>query len=139
MHIVCTACGVVNDIKCNLIKEHLICEHCKVTLLDVQAVEVDQPLFEKVMEYSDLPVLVYFWGPRCAPCKMMSMWYAEAAKILQGEFVLLKVNTEVELLVSKYYRIRSTPMMMLFENGQEIARQAGAMQSAAIVNWVKEQ
>ncbi|MDE2309902.1 MAG: thiol reductase thioredoxin, partial [Betaproteobacteria bacterium] len=35
------------------------------------------------------------------------------------------------------YHIRSIPTLALFRNGREVARQAGAMDAASIVQWAK--
>ncbi|RLA19650.1 MAG: hypothetical protein DRQ62_11610 [Gammaproteobacteria bacterium] len=35
------------------------------------------------------------------------------------------------------YGIRSIPTLVLFRNGQELARQAGAMGAKDIVNWTQ--
>ena len=50
---------------------------------------------------------------------------------------LLKVDTESEQALGSRYGIRSIPTLALFRGGREVARQAGAMQSGAIVSWAK--
>ncbi|MET0055613.1 MAG: thioredoxin domain-containing protein, partial [Candidatus Thiodiazotropha sp. 6PLUC10] len=50
---------------------------------------------------------------------------------------LIKVNTEEAQQLGMQYGIRSIPTLMLIDRGQEIARQAGAMDQNGIVRWVK--
>jgi thioredoxin 2 len=50
---------------------------------------------------------------------------------------LAKVDTEAEPSLGARYDIRSIPTLALFRGGREVARQAGAMQSAGIVQWAR--
>jgi thioredoxin 2 len=58
---------------------------------------------------------------------------------LEPQFRLAKLNTEDHQMVGGQYNIRSIPTMVLFRNGQEAARQSGAMGAADIVRWVRSQ
>jgi thioredoxin 2 len=50
-----------------------------------------------------------------------------------------KVDTDAEQALGARYAIRSIPTLALFKGGREVARQAGAMQAAGIVQWVRTQ
>ena len=50
---------------------------------------------------------------------------------------LAKVDTEAAPALAAQYQIRSIPTLVLFKNGQEVARQAGAMGAADIARWVR--
>ncbi len=52
---------------------------------------------------------------------------------------MAKVNTEAAQGLAGRFGIRSIPTLALFRGGQEVARQAGAMDVAAIVSWVRRQ
>jgi thioredoxin 2 len=67
----------------------------------------------------------------------MAPAYERAAAELEPEYRLLKVNTEDEPSLAARYGIQSIPTMMLFAQGEPVARTAGAMNAAAIVNWVR--
>ncbi|NOR69720.1 MAG: hypothetical protein GQ532_08525 [Methylomarinum sp.] len=45
--------------------------------------------------------------------------------------------SETEQTIGAQYGIRSIPTLILFQNGREVARQAGAMGAADIVHWAK--
>jgi thioredoxin 2 len=49
------------------------------------------------------------------------------------------VNTEAEPHLAAQFGIRSIPTLALFQDGREIARQAGAMGSQDIVRWASAQ
>lgn len=69
----------------------------------------------------------------------MAPAFAAAAAQLEPVFRLAKVNTEEEQAIGAQYGIRSIPTMVLFKGGREIARQSGAMMTADIVRWARDQ
>ena len=75
-------------------------------------------------------VLVDFWATWCEPCKAM-------VPILQDihETILpvYKVDVDAEIELAKQMGIRSMPTLILFENGEEIARMIGARPKNEIV------
>jgi thioredoxin 2 len=68
---------------------------------------------------------------------MMAPHYAQAAAQLEPRVRVLKVDTEAEQALGARYGIRSIPTLALFRDGREIARQAGAMNAAGIVQWAR--
>jgi thioredoxin 2 len=69
----------------------------------------------------------------------MAPAFAQAAKQLEPEFRLAKVNTEEEQELATRFGIRSIPTLALFRHGREVARQAGAMDVASLMRWVRSQ
>jgi thioredoxin 2 len=55
-----------------------------------------------------------------------------------GQFVLAKVNTEEVPGLAARFRVNAIPTMMLFENGMEVARQAGAMPAPQIRKFIEQ-
>ena len=80
--------------------------------------------------------MVDFWAEWCGPCKMMAPAFAQAAAELEPTVRLAKVDTEAQQSVAARYAIRSIPTLILFRDGREVARQAGAMSRNDIVQWV---
>ena len=68
---------------------------------------------------------------------MMAPAFEEAAAQLSPDVRLAKLNTEVEQAIGANLGIRSIPTMIVFRNGQEVARQPGAMGTADIVRWIR--
>jgi len=68
---------------------------------------------------------------------MMAPAFQQAAAQLEPRVRLAKLNTENEQSPGAQYNIRSIPTLAIFKNGQEIARQSGAMGKDDIVRWVE--
>ena len=83
--------------------------------------------------------IIDLWAEWCGPCRTMAPAVAQAAQALEPEFRLAKVNTEAEQQLAARFAIRSIPTLALFRDGREVARQAGAMDAAGIVRWVRSQ
>ncbi len=92
-----------------------------------QAKDVSRDSFESEVLKSELPVLVDFWAPWCAPCRMMAPILDELSAELSSKLKIVKVNTEEhnnqDLAIK--YEIQSIPNMKLFKNGSVIGEFIG--------------
>jgi thioredoxin 2 len=137
-HIVCPSCGATNRIPANRLNDMPNCGKCKYPLFSGNPLELNTGNFAKHIQKNDIPVVVDFWAPWCGPCQMMAPAFAQAADMLEPDARFAKVNTEAEQMLGAQYGIRSIPTMAIFKNGQEIARQSGAMGANDIANWVRK-
>ena len=64
--------------------------------------------------------------------------FEAAAKTLEPEIRLVKVNTEEAQGLAARLGIRSIPTLALFKGGGESARTAGAMDTRSIVAWARQ-
>jgi thioredoxin len=83
------------------------------------------------------PVLVDFWAPWCAPCRMLGPLIEELAETYAGRLTVAKVNVDDHQDLAARYGIQSIPTLLLFANGQPVARQIGAVPKHVLVQSIE--
>ncbi len=136
-HIVCPHCSAVNRIPASRLVDKPKCGKCKQPLFTGYPIELTDENFAKVISKSDIPVVVDFWAEWCGPCKMMAPAFAEASAHLEPNVILAKLNTEVAQQTAAQFGIRSIPSIIMFKNGKEVSRQAGALNTPQIIQWAQ--
>lgn len=136
-HIVCPHCAAVNRIPSTRLGDNPKCGKCKKSLFTGHPIELTDQNFAKFIAKSDLPVVVDFWAEWCGPCKMMAPAFAEASAKLEPNVILAKLNTEVAQQTAAQFGIRSIPSIIMFKNGKEVSRQAGALNTQQIIQWAQ--
>lgn len=136
-HIVCPHCDAVNRIPTTRMSDDPKCGKCRTSLFVGSPLELTSGNFQTHVSRNDIPLVVDFWAEWCAPCKMMAPAFEQAASQLEPTARLAKLNTETEQDIAARFQIQSIPTIALFKNGQEVARQAGAVGAADIVRWVQ--
>jgi thioredoxin 2 len=138
LHVVCPACDAVNRLPSERLGADPKCGQCHRPLFVGAPVALDESRFAHHLGRSDLPLLVDFWAPWCGPCRTMAPAFESAARTLEPQVRLLKVNTEEAQGLAARLGIRSIPTLALFRGGSEVARTAGAMDARSIVAWARQ-
>ncbi len=136
-HRVCAHCGQVNRVP-EAAAGAARCGGCHRPLFPDEPAAVDLARLERVVTRDQRPVLVDFWAPWCAPCRMMAPAFVAAARQLQPGMRLLKLDTEAHPAAGARFGIRGIPTLILFHQGQEVARQSGALATDAIIAWARQ-
>ncbi|WP_333816346.1 thioredoxin TrxC [Tabrizicola sp.] len=134
----CATCGRANRVPVARLADSPKCGVCGAVLLDGGVQELDAATHDKVTRGDGLPVLVDYWAPWCGPCRMMAPEFAKAASALAPNVRLMKLNTEDHPQPSSRAGIRGIPALILYRNGRELARLAGARPAAEIVAFVRQ-
>ena len=137
LHIVCPHCHTTNRVAADQIASSPDCGKCHQPLFTASPLALDAARFERHIGRSQIPMLVDFWAPWCGPCRQMAPAYAQAAKELEPQVRLAKLDTEAHPQPAARFNIRSIPTMILFKGGKEAARISGALPASEIVRWVR--
>jgi thioredoxin 1 len=90
------------------------------------SVSVNEQDFDREVLRSDRPVLVDFWAPWCAPCRMVAPTLEKLASE-QSNLKIAKVNVDENPGLASRYRAMSIPTMIVVQGGREVDRWVGAM------------
>ncbi|MDP8258890.1 MAG: thioredoxin [Candidatus Aadella gelida] len=92
--------------------------------------------FDKEVMNSDIPVLVDFWAPWCAPCKMIAPVVEELAEEYHGKVKVCKVNVDEGRDIVSNYGVVSIPTLALFHKGEVKAKKVGVFPKGEIVQMI---
>lgn len=90
-------------------------------------ITLNEQNFKQEVLDAEQPVLVDFWAPWCAPCKMMAPILDELSAELDGKIKIGKLNTDENPSLAGNYGITGIPTLILFKNGNPEDRIVGVL------------
>lgn len=106
----------------------------------MHAIDVSEADFdEKVVAASHRqPVVIDFWAPWCAPCKVLKPVLEKLASEYQGKFLLAKVNSDDNPDLSVRYGVRGIPAVKAMVGGKIVNEFTGALPEGAVRDWLSK-
>ena len=95
--------------------------------------DVSDQEFESQVLGADGPVLVDFWAEWCVPCHLVSPVLEEIAREKAGAVTAYKMNVDDNPMAPQKYGVMSIPTIMLFKDGEVMARVVGVRPKDAIL------
>lgn len=121
----CSFCLTLNRVDLSRAQDRPVCGDCgKPVPLD-RPVKVSQEDFDRTVLRAGAPVVVDFYADWCMPCQMVAPVMDELAMQHSGRLLVAKVDTDAAPETAARYQIRSIPTVLLFKEGQEVARRIG--------------
>ena len=87
---------------------------------------------------SELPVFVDFWAEWCGPCRMVGPAVEQLAQTMSSKVKFAKLNVDENREIAAKYGIQSIPSLILFRQGNEVARTIGAAPKETYQKFIEQ-
>ncbi|NSW95993.1 thioredoxin [bacterium] len=102
-------------------------------------IETDDSNFESEVLKSDIPVIVDFWAPWCAPCKAIAPILEQISDEQGDKIKIVKVNVDDNQKYAADFGIRSIPTLLIFNKGELKNQIVGSIPKAEIEKFIMEE
>ena len=128
----CQFCETWNRVLAERASNRPKCGKCGKPMLIDRPISLTDETFARTIAESEVPVLVDFYADWCGPCKIMAPSIDQLAAENQGKLLVAKLDTDRAPRTAQSFDIRGIPTVIVFRNGQESQRSAGAMPFPAL-------
>lgn len=102
-------------------------------------IKITNANFQEAVLGSSKPILVDFWATWCTPCKMLSPILEELLAKHGDKLSVGKINVDEEGALAMQFKIASIPTILVFQNGELIAKTMGYMPLSALESWLEDE
>ena len=99
------------------------------------AININKNNFQNEVMNSDKPVLLDFWAPWCAPCRMVVPIIEEIAGE-RPDIKVGKINVDEQPELASEFSIMSIPTLVVMKNGKIVQQVSGARPKNAILEML---
>jgi len=97
---------------------------------------VNDENFQSEVLDSDVPTMVDFWAPWCAPCNIIAPVVEELAEEYKGKIKVAKMNVDESPATPGQYGIRGIPTVILFKGGDVADMVVGVVPKAHLKSMI---
>ena len=94
--------------------------------------------FDEVVNSSEKPILIDFWAEWCGPCKQIAPILEELAVEQADKFAVAKLDVDTNVATATRFSVMSIPTLLLFKNGEVVARLVGAKPKGALLQEITQ-
>ena len=95
----------------------------------MSVIHIDRNNFQREVLNSDRPVLLDFWAPWCAPCRMVGPILDEIAEE-RSDVKVAKINIDEQPELASQFGVMSIPTLMVMKEGRIVQQAMGARPKA---------
>lgn len=123
----CIFCEKWNRVDTARVADRPKCGECGRPILLDRPLKLTDETFSRVIASAGVPVLVDFYADWCGPCKAIAPIIDAIAHDRAGRILVGKVDTDRNPATASAFGIRSIPTLIVFNGGNEVARELGAV------------
>ena len=102
-------------------------------------IDVTDATFENEVLKTHGLVMVDFWAEWCGPCKSMIPIIEQIAEKYEGALKVVKLNVDINNLITNKYNIRGIPTILFFHDGKLLHEQVvGSVSASDLIEIVEE-
>lgn len=101
----------------------------------MSAININTNNFQNEVMDSEKPVLLDFWAPWCAPCRMVAPTVEEIASE-RVDIKVGKINVDEQPELANKFGIMSIPTLVVMKNGKIVQRVSGVRPKNTILEML---
>ena len=101
-------------------------------------VEVNDQLWEHIVEKSERPVAVMFYSTTCPYCRVIEPYFVTYAKEFKESVLFVRLNIMTSMWTAERYGIRGTPTFKFFCGGKPVFEIVGAVFPVILKKMVED-
>ena len=94
--------------------------------------------FDSFITRSSVPVLVDFWAPCCAPCRLLAPLVENLSNEYGEKLAVCKIDIDSSPKVAARFGITALPTLILFKDGSPVGRHIGVATPAKLRSFLSE-